>query len=65
MADASVSKKPTISLEETTYLLTLYTVVHGYKHYGGTCCLHSQLKVGAQARHTLTMSLHLGTRQQY
>lgn len=28
-----VSKKPTISLEETTYLLTLYTVVHGYKHY--------------------------------
>jgi hypothetical protein len=49
MADTSASKKPTISLEETTYLLTLYTVVHGYKHYGGTCCLHLQLKVGAQA----------------
>jgi len=48
-ADTSVSKKPTVSLEETTYLLTLYTVAHGYKHYGGTCCLHSELKGGAQA----------------
>jgi len=50
-ADTSVFKKPTTSLEETTYLLTLYTVVHGYKHYTGTCCLHSELKGGAQAWH--------------
>ena len=48
-----VSKKPSISLEETTYLPTLYTVVHGYKH-GVTCCLHSELKSAAQAWHTHT-----------
>jgi hypothetical protein len=48
-ADTSVSKKPTISLEETACQLTLYTIVHGYKHYGGTCCFHSEMKVGAQA----------------
>jgi hypothetical protein len=48
-AETYVSKKPTISLEKTTYLLTLYTIVHGYKRYGGSCCLHSELKGEAQA----------------
>jgi len=44
-------KCPQFSLEETNYLVTLYPVVHGYKHYRGACCLHSELKGGAQAWH--------------
>ena len=45
-------KRPQFLWKKPPICWGLYIAVHGHKHYGCTCCLHSELKGGAQIWHT-------------